>query len=68
MQGPSLLTQTFLFSRILFLKTKNLCPNIYKNRQKKKRGAAPRTPSLWGCIPPPHQVGAKCLPAVVLDN
>ena len=33
--------------------------------KKRKRGAAPRTPFLRGCAPPP---GAKCLALVVLDN
>jgi len=65
--APWLLLFFSLFlPRISFSKTRNLPPKIYGERQKKHRGAAPRTLSLRDCAPP--QVGAKCLPAVVLDN
>jgi len=60
--SPSHVSPSFFWnsvcSRILSFKTKTFFPKIDKKLSKKVRGAAPCTPSLWGCTPPIHQ--GKC--------
>jgi len=57
-----------VFPRILSFETKSFFQKSTKKHQISFRGAAPCTPSLQGCAPPPSKVGAKCRAAVVLAH
>jgi len=65
MQGPITLNQKFLIFKNSVFKDQDFVPRFDKHHCTQNRGAAPSTPSLRGCAPPPRWVLNGW---VVLDN